>query len=197
MTFYDQSKIETLISQETLQSRIKAMGTQITQDYLGQGDVVLVCVLKGSYLFLADLSRAIDLPLTVDFISVSSYGNDYESSGVVRMVHDLSHSIENKHVLIVEDIIDTGLTMSYLLANLQTRKPKSLKVVSLLHKPSKAKTHVQIDYLGFEIPDRFVIGYGLDFHNQFRNMPYIGVNLSGDIPLNPAYLSTKTELSQV
>lgn len=193
MTFYDQSKIETLISQETLQSRINALGTQITKDYLGQGDLVLVCVLKGSYLFLADLSRAIDLPLTVDFISVSSYGNDYESSGVVRMVHDLSHSIENKNVLIVEDIIDTGLTMSYLLANLQTRKPKSLKVVSLLHKPSKAKTQVQIDYLGFEIPDRFVIGYGLDFHNQFRNMPYIGVNLSGDVPLSPEYRSHQAD----
>jgi hypoxanthine phosphoribosyltransferase len=189
MTFYDQSKIETLISEEQLQQRIKALGEQISKDYFKQGDLVLVCVLKGSYLFLADLSRAIDLPLTVDFISVSSYGNEYHSSGVVRLVHDLSHSIENKNVLIVEDIIDTGLTMSYLLANLKTRKPKSLKVVSLLNKPSKAQVQVPIDYLGFEIPDRFVIGYGLDFHNRFRNMPYIGVNLSAEVPLSSEYQS--------
>jgi hypoxanthine phosphoribosyltransferase len=187
MTFYDQSKIETLISEEDLQKRIKALGQQITDDYLGKGDLVLVCVLKGSYLFLADLSRAIDLPLTVDFISVSSYGNEYHSSGVVRLVHDLSQSIENKNVLIVEDIIDTGLTMSYLLANLKTRNPKSLKVVSLLNKPSKAQVKIDIDYLGFEISDRFVIGYGLDFHNKFRNMPYIGVNLSSEVPLSPEY----------
>lgn len=184
MTFYDMSKIETLISQEVLQERIHALGAQITRDYQDQGDLVLICVLKGSYLFLADLSREINLPLTVDFMSVSSYGHGFKSSGVVRLIQDLSESIEGKHVLIVEDIIDTGLTMSYLLENLKTRRPLSLKIVSLLHKPSKLKVPLKIDYLGFAIEDRFVIGYGLDFQGQFRNMPFIGVNIGEGAPLS-------------
>jgi hypoxanthine phosphoribosyltransferase len=183
--FYDMSRIEILISETDLQARIRALGEQITRDYQGAGDLVLVCVLKGSYLFLADLSRAIDLPLTVDFMSVSSYGNGFKTSGVVRLVQDLSESIEGKHVLVVEDIIDTGLTMAYLLENLQTRRPASLKVVSLLHKPSKARVQVKIDYLGFEIEDRFVIGYGLDFQGRLRNMPFIGVNQGEGAPLAP------------
>jgi hypoxanthine phosphoribosyltransferase len=186
--FYDMDKIETLISREALEERIRELGAQITQDYsaLG-GQLVLICVLKGSYLFLADLSREIDLPLTVDFMSVSSYGHGFRSSGVVRLIQDLSESIEGKHVLIVEDIIDTGLTMSYLLENLQTRRPASLKVVSLLHKPSKLKVSLEIDYLGFEIEDRFVIGYGLDFQGQFRNMNFIGVNIGEGAPLSSAH----------
>ena len=184
MSFYDMSKIETLISQERLNERISELGAQITKDYQGQGDLVLICVLKGSYLFLADLSRAIDLPLTVDFMSVSSYGHGFKSSGVVRLIQDLSESIEGKHVLIVEDIIDTGLTMGYLLENLKTRRPRSLKIVSLLHKPTKLKVPLEIDYLGFSIEDRFVIGYGLDFQGQFRNMPFIGVNIGEGAPLS-------------
>ncbi|MBM4293041.1 MAG: hypoxanthine phosphoribosyltransferase [Deltaproteobacteria bacterium] len=186
MPFYDMSRIEILISEPDLQARIRALGERITRDYAGAGELVLVCVLKGSYLFLADLSRAIDLPLAVDFMSVSSYGHGFKTSGVVRLVQDLSESIEGKHVLVVEDIIDTGLTMGYLLENLQTRRPASLKVVSLLHKPSKARVPVQIDYLGFEIEDRFVIGYGLDFQGRFRNMPFIGVNTGAGAPLAPA-----------
>jgi hypoxanthine phosphoribosyltransferase len=186
LTFYDMSRIETLISQEALEARIKELGAEITRDYQGRGDLVLICVLKGSYLFLADLSRAIDLPLTVDFMSVSSYGHGFKTSGVVRLIQDLSESIENKHVLVVEDIIDTGLTMSYLLENLQTRRPASLKVVSLLHKPSKAKVNMPVDYLGFSIEDRFVIGYGLDYQGQFRNMPFIGVNKGEGAPLSPS-----------
>ncbi len=186
MPFYDMSRIEVLISEPDLQERIRALGEQITRDYAGAGDLVLICVLKGSYLFLADLSRAIDLPLSVDFMSVSSYGNGFKTSGVVRLVQDLSESIEGKHVLVVEDIIDTGLTMSYLLENLQTRRPASLKVVSLLHKPSKARVQINIHYLGFEIEDRFVIGYGLDFQGRFRNMPFIGVNTGEGAPLSPA-----------
>ena len=186
MPFYDMSRIEVLISEPDLQERIRALGEQITRDYSGAGDLVLICVLKGSYLFLADLSRAIDLPLSVDFMSVSSYGNGFKTSGVVRLVQDLSESIEGKHVLVVEDIIDTGLTMSYLLENLQTRRPASLKVVSLLHKPSKARVQINIHYLGFEIEDRFVIGYGLDFQGRFRNMPFIGVNTGEGAPLSPA-----------
>ena len=136
MPFYDLNHIDVLISETQLQQRIQELGQEITQNYQDQGDLVLICVLKGSYLFLADLSRAIDLPLTVDFMSVSSYGHDFKSTGVVRLTQDLSESIVGKNVLIVEDIIDTGLTMSYLLENLQTRKPKSLKIVSLLSKPN-------------------------------------------------------------
>lgn len=184
MTFYDLDKIEVLIDEDRLHKRIKELGARITQDFRGKGDLVLVCVLKGSYLFLADLSRAIDLDLTIDFMSVSSYGDGYESSGVVRMISDLSESVEGKHLLIVEDIIDSGLTMSYLIENLRTRKPASVSVVSLLHKPEKTKADIDITYLGFSIPDRFVIGYGLDFHNKFRNMPFIGVNLSEGLPLS-------------
>ena len=184
MPFYDLNQIEVLISETQLQKRIQELGQEITRDYQGSGDLVLICVLKGSYLFLADLSRAIDLPLTVDFMSVSSYGKDFKSSGVVRLIQDLSEAIVDKHVLIVEDIIDTGLTMSYLLENLKTRKPKSLKIVSLLSKPSKAKVSIEIDYLGFAIEDRFVIGYGLDYQSQFRNMPFIGVNLKSTPPLS-------------
>ena len=183
MTFYDPDKIEVLIDETTLQSRIKELGSEITQDFKGKGELVLVCVLKGSYLFLADLSRAIDIDLTVDFMSVSSYGDEYESSGVVRLISDLSDSVEGKHILIVEDIIDSGLTMSYLIENLKTRRPASVNVVSLLHKPEKTKPKLTINYLGFAIPDRFVIGYGLDFHNKFRNLPFIGVNLAEGLPL--------------
>ena len=182
MPFYDPEKIEVLIDEARLQDRISELGREISAAYAGR-ELVLVCVLKGSYLFLADLSRAIDLPLEVDFIGVSSYGDGFESSGVVRLIQDLSHSVTGKDVLIVEDIIDSGLTMRYLLSNLSTRNPRSLKVVSLLSKPTKLKANIPIDYLGFEIPDRFVIGYGLDYENRFRNLPFIAVNLSSDPPL--------------
>ena len=182
MPFYDPDKIEILIDEETLQAKIKEIADQISEDYRGR-ELVLICVLKGSYLFLADLSRAIDLPLEIDFIGVSSYGDGFESSGVVRMVQDLSNPIAGKDVLIVEDIIDSGLTMQYLLSNLSTRRPRSLKVVSLLCKPSKAKVDIPVEYLGFEIDDRFVIGYGLDYENRFRNLPFIAVNLSSTPPL--------------
>ena len=190
MPFYDADKIEVLIDENRLQSRIKELGAEITADFKGKGEIVLVCVLKGSYLFLADLSREIDLDLTVDFMSVSSYGDAYKSSGVVRMISDLSESIEGKNVLIVEDIIDSGLTMSYLIENLKTRRPKSVSVVSLLNKPEKTTAKIKIDYLGFTIPDRFVIGYGLDFHNKFRNMPFIGVNLAEGMPLSEDHSSS-------
>lgn len=184
MSFYDPQKIEVLITESEIQQRVKELGAQITKDFRGRGDLVLVCVLRGSYLFLADLSRAIDLDLTVDFMSVSSYGDGYETSGVVRLISDLSEPIAGKHVMIVEDIIDSGLTMAYIIKSLKTRNPLSVSVVSMLHKPNKTRVELDIDYLGFEIPDRFVIGYGLDFHNKFRNLPFIGVNLSDDLPLS-------------
>ncbi len=179
MTFYDESKLEVLIDQDRLQERIRALGAQITADYQDGKSLVMVGVLKGSFLFLADLCRHIDLPLEVDFLGLSSYGDAEETSGVVRVTQDLSRPIADKHVLVVEDIVDTGLTMKYLLENLSTRQPASVKIASLLTKPARAKVKIDIDYLGFEIPDRFVVGYGLDYRNKLRNLPFIGVNLAG------------------
>jgi len=166
--------VSVLISEEELKARIEEMGRQITEQYQGK-DLVLVGVLKGCFLFLADLARAIDLPLRVDFLGLSSYAGGTESSGVVRITNDLSRPIEGKDVLVVEDIIDTGLTMQYLLENLATRGPKSVRICSLLFKPENNRIPVEIDHLGFEIPDKFVVGYGLDYDERYRNLPYIGV----------------------
>ena len=146
----------------------------ITRDYVDKS-LVLVCVLKGSFVFAADLARSIDLPLRVDFLGVRSYGEGTESSGVVQITQDLSRPIEHDDVLLVEDIVDTGLTIAHLMDLLRTRAPASVKVCSLLHKPARAKVVVNIDYLGFTIEDRFVVGYGLDFAERHRNLPYIGV----------------------
>ena len=169
----DGLSLEVLITEAELQARIKELGAQITQDYR-DGDLVVVGVLRGCFLFLADLVRQIDTPTIVDFLGVSSYGTRTQSSGVVRLVSDLSLSVVDKDILLVEDIIDTGLTMDYLMQNLATRRPRSLKICSLLHKPARNLLPVKIDYLGFEIPDRFVVGYGLDYRNRYRNIPYIG-----------------------
>jgi hypoxanthine phosphoribosyltransferase len=166
--------VRTLIDADALKKRIDALGAEITKDFRGK-DLVMVTVLKGSYMFAADLSRAIDLPLTVDFLGLRSYGDGTESSGVVQITTDLSQSVEDKHVLVVEDIVDTGLTMEYLLENLRTRHPASVKLVSLLHKPARTRVKVDIDYLGFTIDDVFVIGYGLDYAQRYRNLPFIGV----------------------
>jgi hypoxanthine phosphoribosyltransferase len=166
--------VSTLLSQETIADRVRALGEQIRTDYEGK-NMLLVCVLKGSFVFAADLARAIDLPMKIDFLGTRSYGDGTESSGVVQITHDLSRPIEDVHVLLVEDIVDSGLTIAHLLKLLRTRNPASLKVCSLLHKPSRAKIEVPIDYLGFTIEDRFVIGYGLDHAEQYRNLPYIGV----------------------
>ena len=136
---------------------------------------MLVCVLKGSFVFAADLARAIDLPVRIDFLGVRSYGVDTETSGVVQITYDLSRPIEHEHVLLVEDIVDTGLTIAYLMDLLRTRGPTSVRVCALLHKPARARIEVKVDYLGFTIEDRFVVGYGLDFAERYRNLPYIGV----------------------
>jgi hypoxanthine phosphoribosyltransferase len=166
---------QTLYTHEQLQTRIAELGAEITSDYLGQGeDVVLIGVLKGSILFLADLCRQIQLPLTMDFMSIASYGDGTKSSGVVQITADLSKSIEGKHVIVVEDIIDTGLTAHYLFENLATRKPASVKLCSLLHKPERSEVEVNIDYLGFTIPNKFVVGYGLDIAQKYRNVGFIG-----------------------
>lgn len=172
MPFYDH--LEVLYSAEQIRQRVAELGAQISGDYQGK-DLALVCVLKGSFLFCADLARAIDLPCSVDFLGVSSYGGKTESSGVVRITSDLSKPVEGKHVLLVEDIVDTGLTMSFLLENLKTRRPASVKIASLLEKPSRAQQPVEIAYKGFVIPDAFVVGYGLDYDERYRNVPFIGV----------------------
>ncbi len=159
-----------LVPAADIAERVKALGAQISKDYQGQ-EILVVGILKGSTIFLADLVRQIDLPLAIDFVAISSYGNATSSSGVVRILKDLEESIEGRHILVVEDIIDTGLTLNYLLKNLQSRKPASVKVCALLDKPSRRKVDVSIDYLGFTIPDEFVVGYGLDFNERYRNLP--------------------------
>jgi len=166
--------IETLISADTLTARIAELGEEITRAYEGK-DLVCVGVLKGSVPFIADLIRQIRLPLAVDYLGLSSYGGGTQSSGVVRITSDLSKPIEGKDVLVVEDIVDTGLTISYLRENFETRHPRSVKVCTLLHKPSQTKIPVDLDYVGFTVPNKFVIGYGLDFDEFYRNLPYIGV----------------------
>ena len=155
-----------------IKERVGKLGEQITQEYWGE-ELVVIGILKGSFIFLADLTRAIELPLAVDFIGLASYEGT-ESTGVVRITSDLADSIEGKHVLVVEDIVDTGLTMDFLLKNLRTQRPASLKVCSLLYKPDRNIVPVEIDYLGFEIPDEFLVGYGLDFDGKYRNLPFLG-----------------------
>ena len=164
----------TMLSAEQIATRVRELGAQITKDYKDR-PLVLVCVLKGSFVFASDLMRAIDLPLRVDFLGTRSYGEGTESSGVVQITQDLSKPIEHEDVLIVEDIVDTGLTIAHLIDLMRTRSPHSVKVCSLLHKPARAKVIVKVDYLGFTIEDKFVVGYGLDFAEKYRNLPYIGV----------------------
>ncbi len=162
-----------LITEERLRTRVAELGREITRDYEGQ-PLVVVAVLKGSFVFVADLVRAVRLPLEVEFIGISSYAGT-ASSGVVQITQDLTRPIAGEHVLLVEDIVDSGLTMSYLLDNLSTRRPASVQVCALLEKPARAKVKVPIAYKGFEIPDEFVVGYGLDADGKYRNLPYVGV----------------------
>ena len=163
-------RIVTMLSKEQIAARVHELGAQITKDYAGH-NLVLVCVLKGSFVFAADLARAIDLPLRVDFLGTRSYGEDTESSGVVQITQDLSRPIDHEDVILVEDIVDTGLIVAYVIDLLRTRNPKSVKICALLHKPARARVQVQVDYLGFTIEDRFVVGYGLDHAERYRNLP--------------------------
>ena len=165
---------EVLVSEEQISAKVKELGEKIARDYEGK-DLVMVGVLKGAVVFLSDLMRQIKLPLSFDFVAISSYGSTTSSSGVVRILKDLDEPVESKHVLIVEDIVDTGLTLDYLGEYLRARNVASLKVVALLDKPSRRKTEVQIDYLGFQVPDEFVVGYGLDYAQKYRSLPFIGV----------------------
>ncbi len=165
---------EVLLTAEQLRERIAELGRQLRADYAGRTPV-LISVLKGSIVFLADLMREMDIPLSLDLMEVSSYGSGTETSGQVRILKDLSNSIEGRDVLVVEDIIDTGLTLNYLLRYLGERNPASLRVCCLLDKPARRLAEIEIDYRGFTIPDRFVIGFGLDYDERYRNLPYVGV----------------------
>ncbi len=169
----DGENIEVLLSEQQIATRISELGAAITRDYDGKA-LKLVGVLKGSFMFLADLARAIDLPIKLDFIGTSSYQGAI-TTGVVRITSDLSRPIAGEHLLLVEDIVDTGLTMKYLLENLATRGPASVSVCSLLRKPARARVSVPVTYSGFDIPDEFVVGFGLDWNGRFRNLPFIGV----------------------
>ncbi|MEG1874930.1 MAG: hypoxanthine phosphoribosyltransferase [Angelakisella sp.] len=163
-----------LISREELAEAVKMLGAQITRDYEGHR-LMLVGVLKGSVVFLSDLMRAIDLPVSIDFMSVSSYGSGTKTSGVVKIIKDLDRSIEGKDVLIVEDILDSGMTLSYLMGMLRERHPASIRIATLLDKPERRLVDIHPDYTCFTIPDAFVVGYGLDFDEQYRNLPYVGI----------------------
>ncbi|MGA2450853.1 MAG: hypoxanthine phosphoribosyltransferase [Polyangiaceae bacterium] len=163
-----------LIPTDAIATRVRELGAAITRDY-AERRLVLVCVLKGSFVFAADLARAIDLPLRVEFLGVRSYGDGSKSSGVVQITQDLSRPIEKDDVVIVEDIVDTGLTLAHLMELLRTRGPASIRICALLHKPARKRVDVAIDYLGFTVEDQFVVGYGLDAAERYRNLPYIGV----------------------
>jgi hypoxanthine phosphoribosyltransferase len=163
-----------LLGADVIRERVRALGAEITERYRGR-PLVLLCVLKGSFMFAADLARAIELPVRIEFLGVRSYGDDTRSSGVVQITLDLTRPIADQDVLIVEDIVDTGLTLSYLREQLLARGPASVKVCALLHKPSRSIRPVEIEYLGFTVEDVFVVGYGLDHAEQYRNLPYVGV----------------------
>jgi hypoxanthine phosphoribosyltransferase len=165
---------EILIDRETLAARVAELGTEISADYEGR-DLLLIGVLKGAVFFMADLMRHLTVPCEVDFMAISSYGDATDSSGIVRILKDLDINIEGRHVLVVEDIIDSGLTLSYLIRNLESREPATLEVCALLTKPTRREIDVPVRYVGFEIPNKFVVGYGLDFAERYRNLPYVGV----------------------
>ena len=167
-------KINVLISEETVDAKIKEIGEKISKEYEGQ-EVHLLCILKGSVFFTCELAKRITVPVTMDFMSVSSYGDGTSSSGVVRIAKDLDETIEGKNVIVIEDIIDSGRTLSYLLEILQKRNPRSMKLCTLLDKPDRRVKDVKVDYVGFEIPDEFVVGYGLDYAGKYRNIPEICV----------------------
>jgi hypoxanthine phosphoribosyltransferase len=168
-----------LISADSIQQRVRELAKQISADYVGR-EITMVCVLRGAMVFAADLLRLLEIPTCVDFIAISSYGEETRSSGVVRITKDLDDSIEGRAVLVVEDIVDTGLTLRYLLENLATRNPESLRVCALLDKPARRIVEVSADYVGFTIPDEFVVGYGLDFAQRFRGLPHVAALQEND-----------------
>ena len=190
MSEFTNPNLEVLIPAEKIQNRIRELGAEIARDYSDRNPL-LIGVLKGAFLFLSDLMRAADIPLNVEFMAISSYGAEMRSSGEVRILKDLDVAIEGRDILVVEDIVDTGLTLSYLLANLKSRGPASVKLAALLDKYERREKEVTIDYLGFKIPDKFVVGYGLDFAERYRNLPFIAVLKNPDgaqlgLPMKPS-----------
>ena len=171
---FEQDILKVLFSEEQLKTRVQELAQQITRDYAGK-EIMLIAVLRGSFIFMADLCRAIDLPCTLDFMSVSSYGKGSSSSGQVQITKDLSEDISGRLIIVVEDILDSGNTLSYLLKLLEQRKPASIRLCTLLDKPERRVKQVEVHYSGFSIPDAFVVGYGLDYAEQYRNLPYIGI----------------------
>ena len=167
-------KIRVMISEQDVDKRIEELGKQISEDYAGK-QVHLICILKGSVFFTCELAKRISVPVSLDFMSVSSYGDGTTSSGIVKIAKDLDETLEGKDVIVIEDIIDSGRTLHYLLDVLQKRQPNSLKLCTLLDKPDRRVKEVKVDYVGFEIPDEFVVGYGLDYAQKYRNLPYIGI----------------------
>ncbi|HEY3128188.1 MAG TPA: hypoxanthine phosphoribosyltransferase [Acidobacteriota bacterium] len=180
MKWSSDSISEILLTADQIQGRIREMGAQITGDYAGKKPL-FIGILKGASVFHADLIRNVHLPVSVDFIAVASYGNATESSGQVQLIKDVETSVEGRHVILVEDIVDTGLTLTYLIHNFESRNPRSLKVATLLNKPSRRKVPVTPDYIGFDIPDKFVVGYGLDYAQKYRNLPYVAVLKSANL----------------
>jgi len=170
---YGDKRIKVLIDESTLKKKVKELGTQITEDYLGR-DPVLISVLRGSFIFVADLCRELEMPVVLDFMAVSSYGDSKVSSGIVRITKDLEFSIEDREVLIIEDIVDSGRTLNYLVKNLTARNPKNIEVCALLDKNVPRKVENRVKYKGFDIPNKFVVGYGLDDGEKYRNIPFIG-----------------------
>ena len=163
-----------LITSEEIGARVRELGQQITNDYAGQ-EMLMIGVLRGAVIFMADLARSIKRPMDIDFMAITSYGLSTNSSGVVRIIKDLDEVVEGRHILIIEDIIDSGLTLNYLVDNIKSRKPASVRICTLLSKPDRRKVNVTVDYNGFIIPDHFVVGYGLDYAGKYRNLPFIGV----------------------
>lgn len=174
MSIFDNDIQEVLFSEEQLKNRVQEIARQITADYQGK-EIMLISVLRGSFVFMADLCRAIDLPCTLDFMAVSSYGKGTKSSGQVQITKDLSEDITDRHIIVVEDILDSGNTLSYLLKILENRHPASIRLCTLLDKPDRRVKPVEVHYSGFTIPDAFVVGYGLDYAEKYRNLPYIGI----------------------
>ena len=174
MSIFDNDIQEVLFSEEQLKNRVQEIARQITADYQGK-EIMLISVLRGSFVFMADLCRAIDLPCTLDFMAVSSYGKGTKSSGQVQITKDLSEDITDRHIIVVEDILDSGNTLSYLLKILENRHPASIRLCTLLDKPDRRVKPVQVHYSGFTIPDAFVVGYGLDYAEKYRNLPYLGI----------------------
>ena len=171
---YSDLKDELLLTREQIAARVKEMGRQITEDFRGK-DMVAICILKGAVAFFVDLVREIDLPMSMDFMAISSYGSATKSSGVVRIMKDLDKPVNGKDVLVIEDIVDSGMTLSFLRENLLSRGAASLKIATLLDKPERRRVPLHVDYFGFTIPDEFVVGYGLDYDEKYRNLPDIGV----------------------